>query len=171
MKKIKKIQLKAFTLVELAVVLLVIGILAGLFLSNIGTFTSGARDTRRLGDLRNVAAYLTQYYLKTGTFIATTATGPDWNNVLAQELVNKGVLTSRDQLPQDPSGGINSYGYYACRIGSAPTGSTYILTANLEAATSEVNIYKGSGNPVNLTCHGNVPVCFPTSTVYCLIGR
>jgi general secretion pathway protein G len=66
---------KGFTLIEMAVVLLIIGILAGIVLRNIAGQTPIARDTRRVGDLRNTAAYLATYLAKFGQFPTTTTAG------------------------------------------------------------------------------------------------
>jgi general secretion pathway protein G len=121
---------KAFTLIELAVVLLVIGILAGVVLRNIGGFTAGARDSRRIADLRNVSVYLTQYYLKTGKY----PTASNWSS-LGSVLRSAGILSTGTQLVNDPLAG-RTYNYTYCTTSGAnetlPT--HYVIWANLEAS-------------------------------------
>jgi prepilin-type N-terminal cleavage/methylation domain-containing protein len=59
---------KAFTLVEMAIVLVIIGILAGLTISNLGGFGKKGRDQRRLADLLRLSADLIAYYNTNGNF-------------------------------------------------------------------------------------------------------
>jgi prepilin-type N-terminal cleavage/methylation domain-containing protein len=119
---------KAFTLVELAIVLLVIGILAGIVLRNMGGFTVQARDARRIADLRNTAIYLQAYFSRFGTY-PTTASWTVLESILSDnKIVNK--------LPKDPAGG--NYYYYPCRKNDSDTSfNVAILKANLEIASSE----------------------------------
>ena len=53
---------KGFTLIELLVVIAIIGILATIVLVSLNTARQKARDTKRLGDLRQVALALEMYY-------------------------------------------------------------------------------------------------------------
>jgi len=122
---------KGFTLIEMAVVLLVIGILAGIVLRNIGGQSAAARDIRRLGDLRNTANYLSTYLAKFGYFPSSTT----WND-LESTLRNNGVV---DRLPRDPSG--RSYFYFPCTdTGQNPPETSdinhFILQATLEQTAS-----------------------------------
>lgn len=122
---------KGFTLIEMAVVLLVIGILAGIVLRNIGGQSAAARDTRRLGDLRNTANYLATYLGKFGFFPTST----DWTS-LETTLRDAGIV---DRLPQDPSG--KAYNYYPCSdTGTNPPSDQeinhFLLEATLEQPTS-----------------------------------
>ncbi len=55
----------AFTLVEMLIVIVVIGILAGALLPKIMWVTSRARDTKRVTDLRNVAMAIQRYKMDT----------------------------------------------------------------------------------------------------------
>jgi prepilin-type N-terminal cleavage/methylation domain-containing protein len=120
---------KGFTLIELAVVLLVIGILAGIVLRNIAGQTPMARDTRRVADLRNTSAYLASYLAKFGQFPSSTS----WD-ALETALRNAGIT---DRLPRDPSGG--TYSYYYCSDFGAPGSNPvnhFILEATLEQTPS-----------------------------------
>jgi prepilin-type N-terminal cleavage/methylation domain-containing protein len=124
---------KGFTLVEMAIVLLVIGALAGIVLRNIGGQTATARDSRRVGDLRNTANYLSAYMARFGQYPTTT----DWNG-LETILRNANIV---DRLPRDPSGPPRNYDYYYCTDSGSVTAADaivnhFILRAQLEQPTS-----------------------------------
>ncbi len=122
---------KAFTLVELAIVLLVIGILAGIVLRNMGGFTAQARDSRRLSDLRTTSVYLQNYFLRFNTF-PTVTDGASWTE-LERIIATAGISNS---LPKDPAG--KEYSYYACK--KSTTDRIYnvaVLRAEMETATSQ----------------------------------
>ena len=164
---------KAFTLVELAVVLLVIGILAGLLLRNLGGFTASARDQRRIGDLRNVSAYITNYYARQGQYPTATT----WSDLEAQ-LKDAGVLGPGVNLPRDPLSPNQDYSYSYCT--SSPTGrvTNYVLRAVLETQRGQaLQLFQGTVSyndlrNANLSCPGvSSTQCATssTSTDYCLL--
>lgn len=155
----KNNKLKAFTLVELAVVLLVIGILAGVLIRNYGGFTGGARDARILADLRNVSVMLASYYTKLGTFPTNTYAGAaaSWTQDFANELISLGIIANSNELPKHPLGGGNNYyKYYTCdRDPNGNTysiGSAYILASPLESPTSNQQVYSGSMPDMTISC-------------------
>ncbi len=61
---------KGFTLVEMAIVLVIIGVLAALTVSNIGGFGKKARDQRRINDLLKISAAITSYFNSYGSMPA-----------------------------------------------------------------------------------------------------
>ncbi len=155
---------KGFTLIEMAVVLLVIGILSGILLRNIGELPKSARDQRRIGDLKSTEIYLATYLNKFGYFPSSTS----WS-ALETELRNVGIV---DRLPRDPSG--KEYNYYPC----TDTGSLsdyrdinhFILRAQLEqTASSAPRIWETSltSTPLGWTCNGT-PNCNPAQRYYCM---
>jgi general secretion pathway protein G len=158
---------KGFTLIEMAVVLLVIGILAGIVLRNIGSQPAAARDTRRLGDLRNTANYLSIYLAKFGYFPSSTT----WSN-LETELRRVGVV---DRLPRDPSG--KDYDYYPCTDTRSTWNNVdyrdinhFILRAQLEqTASSAPRLWETSvtGTPPGWACAGTLN-CNPAQRYYCV---
>jgi len=155
---------KAFTLVELAVVLLVIGILAGLLLRNLGGFTASARDQRRIGDLRNVSAYITNYYARKGEY----PTANSWSD-LEDQLRSAGVLGPGVSLPKDPSSPNQTYNYYPCKSTASNNYTNYILRAVLETSVTQApSLYQGrvTSIPSELDC-GN-PSCSGDND-YCLL--
>jgi prepilin-type N-terminal cleavage/methylation domain-containing protein len=155
---------KGFTLIEISVVLLVIGILAGIVLRNIGGQSAVARDTRRIGDLRNTANYLATYLGKYGYFPNAT----NWN-ALEAALKDAGIT---DKLPKDPSG--KAYTYYYC----SDTGSVsnqyeinhFILQAILEQSPAQAPRLWDTAvtsTPTGWTCN-TAPQCNADSRQYCL---
>lgn len=114
---------KGFTLIEMAIVLLIIGVLVGVIFRNIGGQTALARDSRRILELRNVTNYLTVYLAKYGRFPTSTS----WAD-LESALRNAGIV---DKLPKDPSG--LDYKYFYCTdINQLNTPNHFILGAQLE---------------------------------------
>jgi prepilin-type N-terminal cleavage/methylation domain-containing protein len=152
---------KAFTLIELAVVLLVIGILAGIVLRNIGSQGIQARDIKRVSDLRNVNVYLAQYLSKTGQFPAST--DKNWsatnttgvgNGSLSAALKSQKILSTDLPVSLPPIGA--SYEYYACSDQGVPNPDEtdvskkviinhFILRAKLEQSKADNSqLYEGS---------------------------
>ncbi len=91
-----------FTLIEMFIVIAVIGILAGVVLRGTAGFQSSARDTRRIGDLKNVQNYLELYFNKCGHYPGDSTCGSGapatWN-----DLVNAlGAVTTSSNIPRDP---------------------------------------------------------------------
>ncbi len=142
---------KAFTLVELAIVLLVIGILAGIVLRNMGGFTVQARDARRVADLRNTAIYLQAYFSRFGGYPTTTS----WTD-LETELRNKKIVNN---LPKDPAGG--NYYYYPCKKNDTDESfNVAILRAILETASSEnPELYRQA-----LSSTSGITTCLPSDS-------
>lgn len=118
---------KGFTLIELLVVIAIIAILAGVVLTGVTGFQANARDTRRIGDLRNIQLYMEQYYAQCDHYPGVTtgncaATITSWSDL-------EGELETRlnVKVPNDPVAGRSySYGY------DAPESLTYVLAATLE---------------------------------------
>ncbi len=155
---------KGFTLIEMAVVLLIIGILAGIVLRNIGGQSAVARDTRRIGDLRNTSNYLAAYLGKYGYF----PNASNWND-LETALRNAGIT---DRLPRDPSG--RQYTYYYCSdtgsISSPNDINHFIIQAILEQTPTQApRLWETAlaNIPAGWTCN-TTPQCNPASRQYCL---
>lgn len=115
-------------MIEMLVVVAVISILSGLTLTGIGGFTSRARDTRRIGDLRSVQNYLEAYYTKCGKYPGaadcggTSVTG-DWSSLQAILTTSVGV-----NAPADPVAG-RTYFY---GVNTTLSNQKYIVGVKLE---------------------------------------
>lgn len=66
MKKMLKKKSKGFTLVELLIVIIIIGILAGMMMLSTGGATAKAEATKILADMRNIKAAAIMYYADNG---------------------------------------------------------------------------------------------------------
>jgi len=96
---------KAFTLVEILVVIVVIGFLATVVFTFIGNSTTAqARDINRVGNLHQLQTVLERYSLEDGSYpvssVDNKVAGIDWG----------AIWTGYGQLPQDPLPG-QDYAY------------------------------------------------------------
>ena len=118
MRNIIKKQ-EGFTLLELLIVIVIIGILALLIVPNVVSAPKKSRDTKRKTDLREVKNSLEAYRIDKGDYPATL-----------DDLVDAGELKA---VPTDPK---NTEPYtYNYTPGNSNT--TYTLTACLENAGDE----------------------------------
>ncbi len=137
------------------IVIAIIGILASMVLVGLGPVQRQGRDSRRIGDLRQVQNALELYYNKCGHYpgdatCGSTALGDSWSS-LSSSLSGAGI--GINVIPNDPSVG-KSYHY-------ATDFKTYVLGAELEEATNP-NLRQSVSNP-SITA----PFC-NSSTTYCI---
>ena len=64
---------KGFTLIELLVVVAIIGLLATLSIVALNTARAKARDTKRVGDIKNIQTALELYYSNNGAYPSQTS--------------------------------------------------------------------------------------------------
>ena len=118
MRNIIKKQ-EGFTLLELLIVIVIIGILALLIVPNVVSAPKKSRDTKRKTDLREVKNSLEAYRIDKGDYPADLNT-----------LVTAGELKA---VPADPK----NTGAYVYTYAPANSNTTYTLTACLENAGDE----------------------------------
>ncbi len=122
----KNILKKGFTLIELLIVIAIIGILAGLILTNLVGARERARDSRRKADLDAVSTSLRLYYNDTAGFPASLS----WGSALTNPTLATTIYMN--YLPYDPISTATSnvpYQYY-------PSGTdAFLLVAQLENAS------------------------------------
>ncbi len=135
---------QGFTIVELLIVIVVIGILAALVITTFTGIQQKARNTERETDVKALHSQIEAYYAQNGYY-------PDINNVTTTDL--KG-LDADALLPPNSTTGINataatidSYAYIAAPSGcttAAGDCTSYQLTAVVEGGGG--NIVKDSLN-------------------------
>lgn len=131
-QKVNKKQKSGFTMIELLIVIVIMGILSAV---GLGTFTSSqlkARDSKRKSDLKSITNALEVYYNDFGSYPVgnegailgcgagaseSCAAGSIWKNTTND-------TTYMVQMPQDPSGGTYYY--------ISEDGSSYQIYAHLE---------------------------------------
>jgi len=121
-----------FTLIEMLIVVAIIAILSGVVLAGVSNFQSRARDTRRIGDLKNIQSYLELYFNKCNHYpgitdpnnnAGCTASLSDWGSLVTAMTTTSGV-TSKFPQPQ-----VTAYPY--C-YGVSSNGLLYAVEAVLE---------------------------------------
>ena len=173
-KKIKNNKQKGFTLVEMIMVVVIIGILAGVVITviNIPLQQRRSRDARRIADLKMVQSALELYFSDKRSY-PIVSSFDRVNTVLNVSLVTGGYISD---LPKDPrdgtqaSSGITCGGdtfgktQHAYRYKSDLSGGKYVLMAIMETTerASESlcknlrNCQSGSG----LTCGDVGDYCY-----------
>lgn len=118
-----KTSRKAFTLIEILVVVAIIGVLAAIIIINLDKAQARSRDSRRVADLDALQVALRLYYLDTkslplnrsnytasGRWCVPGTTYTAYNpGICLSELKDGGYI---DKFPTDPKSPTQSYNYY-----------------------------------------------------------
>lgn len=140
----KKSDQKGFTIVELLIVIVVIGILAALVVTTYGGIQGKARDSKRQSDLQALQTQIEAYYATNNYYPALAdMNSTSWRTTNMKSL-DAGAMTDPSSSTATLSGTAAStsnqkvYGYVATDAGgttcaaASTTCSTYTLTAFLE---------------------------------------
>jgi general secretion pathway protein G len=126
MSSFQKTAQKGFTIVELLIVIVVIGILAALVITTYNGIQQKGRNTERTTDLKAVQGQLEAYYASNGRYPSNTDLGStSANNVTFIQASMKGL--DKEAL-RDPKGGAADY--------SLNTGSTVAANKYTYAPTA-----------------------------------
>jgi len=141
-----------FTIVELLIVIVVIGILAAITAVAYNGVQSRARDAQRLSDMNRLQKSVELYYAENGFYplcvTNTSCTSTGWSTA------NDIALLTNPPLGRDPLNANGAYGYYYARNykKSGPNTFTltnsdqnYIIGTRLENPTTPT--YNGWNNP------------------------
>lgn len=144
---------KGFTIVELLIVIVVIGILATLVIVTFTGIQQKGRNTQRKTDINALQSHVEAYYAETGYYPTlanindATFRSDNMKGLDPATLVDpKGTATTLN------GGGssANQYGYTVGPVGCDNTGTTlcddYRLEATLEGATAPDNLYFKESN-------------------------
>lgn len=144
---LNKKQIKSgFTIVELLIVIVVIGILAALVITTYNGIQQKGRDTKRKTDLKALQSKVEEYYVNNTRYpclVVTTSTcAADLNSSAFRTANLKGLDTAALQDPKGASASLctsvsnNCYGYAptpsGCDDASNGDCANFTLTANLE---------------------------------------
>ena len=123
---------KAFTLVELLIVIAIIGLIAAVSIIALGNARSKSRDTKRVTDIKQIQTALGLFFGDTGRY----HTVDEWNTGSLFSTSSTGTTTYMNRIPVAP--GITdgdcdrdraNYSYYSYN------GSTYSLSFCLGSVT------------------------------------
>lgn len=137
-----RVTKKAFTLIEMLIVIVIIGILAAALIPRLLSVQGRARDTKRKADLQQIGSALAIYKIDNATF--PTTSGSTFV-VLAPLLSGYLTATPTDPLQTssvagDIAGGYSTgYGYIAVtRAGVASNGSILLAQTEGDGASSNM---------------------------------
>lgn len=113
-----KLTRKWFTLVEMLIVIVIIGILAAALIPQLSGIQGRARDTGRMADLRNIGAALTVYQIDNNEYYSS-------GDALK---TNNGAFVPMDSVTTMLAGS-----WYMLTIPSDPQGGNYAYSINSDA--------------------------------------
>lgn len=127
-----KLTQKGFTIIELLIVIVIIGLLALLVLNNVGGATDDARDVQRKDDVAKMSSQLEIYQAESGNY-PSEANMEDTSWVDSNLSIDTGATVDASDAALNASGG---YQYVAspanCDNGAAGECTGYTLSADLE---------------------------------------
>lgn len=127
-------QKKGFTLIELLVVVAIIGLLATLSVVAFNTSRAKARDTKRVGDVKQIQTALAMYYADNNGYPATA-------DFVTGQAIASGSVMYMNKIPTPPLPsndgscpvGITDYVY------NSANSNTYTITYCLGSVTGDLS--------------------------------
>ncbi len=135
---------KAFTLIELLIVIAILGLLASIVGAALGSARAKGRDALRRQDMHQLRTALALYHDTNGTMPINQNPGfgyPDVSPNFLFELVNAGILS---KLPKSPPGSAVPYYYYDYGRGN-PIGA--LMVTVLEVGPQSTTGEQGTCRP------------------------
>ena len=120
---LKKYSQKGFTIVELLIVIVVIGILAALVLNTFAGVQKRARDSERLTDIKSLSTQLERYYTDNGKYpLIADVTTANLKGIDAGALTAPGQTGTSLSATATPSK--DQYGYITFDDATTPVACT-----------------------------------------------
>jgi type II secretion system protein G len=147
---LKKLMRKesGFTLLELLIVIVIIGILALLIIPNITSAPKKARDTQRKTDLRAIQKGLEEYFVSNNVYPTVASAGVADTVLTALTAGATPIMKTVPVDPKTPSAAPFQYGYVSA------AGATYTLTGCLENSGDNGASTQAGASAVLGTCTG-----------------
>ncbi|MDD3067126.1 MAG: prepilin-type N-terminal cleavage/methylation domain-containing protein [Candidatus Gracilibacteria bacterium] len=176
---------KGFTLIELIVVIVVIGIMSATMLPKIMGAPSRARDSGRIHDLSNLAVALQQYYTDKGAYpLVAGCLNPAGAVTTAAGLLKTGEYFDASTFPKDPITAnvltVNSVSctgqyYYKPLTRNGITAQAFALFADVEndgMANMTVNTCMTSVTSIEgaTVCQGSAGTNVDEAAIYMMLG-
>ena len=132
MTSLRKRQ-SGFTIVELLIVIIIIGILATLVIVQFTNQQKKARDTQRKTDIGAVETHLEAYYASNGVYPSyTDLNTPAWRTANLKGLKTDALVGPKAGTLQSSVATGDNYGYVATPDGCTTACENYSLTTLLE---------------------------------------
>jgi general secretion pathway protein G len=129
-----------FTLLELLIVIVIIGILALLIIPNITSAPKKARDVQRKTDLKAIQKGLEEYFVSNNVYPTQATAAVAGTALTALTTGSTPILKTVPADPKSPSAAPYQYGYQSA------DGSAYTLSACLEnSGDTGTDVGAGSG--------------------------
>ncbi|KKP40591.1 MAG: PilE-like protein [Candidatus Peregrinibacteria bacterium GW2011_GWF2_33_10] len=144
---------KAFTLIELLIVITIIGILAVSLLPKIGSAPGRARDVARKADISSISGALELYYADNGSYLdktgsnctsAITELNSYMDGNIPKDPSNSGIATGCESYLYTTSATKGKQGYALCaKLENLGTGTGYYdtATATAPAGSTKTSFY------------------------------
>lgn len=111
---------RAFTLIELLIVIAIIGILAGVVLVSTSSARDSAKDAKRASEIRSVRTALEAYYISNGYY-------PSSADVIFPGILSTTLIpTYFSAIPMDPDSPSRDYHYYTASQNPAQFYAIYV---------------------------------------------
>jgi len=139
----KNTYTRAFTIIELLIVIAIIGILTGVILTSLSSSRSKARDVKRVSDMGQIQLALELYYDRCKHYPAS-AGAVDVNDATCTLKITDFISA----IPTPPTGIFTNNGYYKYYTNGSPP-NTFILSTRLENATELLDDGYSYNNQLN----------------------